>query len=68
MSYEIIGKLAITAGILILIPIILVIEFIFFDWLSDKTKKLPEILRTIIAFSLLGLIIICVGVLIYNVL
>ena len=68
MSYEIIGKLAITAGILILIPIILVIEFIFFDWLSDQTQKLPEILRTIIAFSLLGLMIICVGVIIYNVL
>ena len=42
MSYEIIGKLAITAGILILIPIILVIEFIFFDWLSDQTQKITR--------------------------
>jgi sugar phosphate permease len=65
MSYEIIGKLAITIGILILIPIIWIIGYIFLDWLSDKFMKVPDKPRAIICFILLGLMIIGLGVLIY---
>ena len=65
MSYEIIGKLAITIGILVLIPIIWIIGYVFLEWLSDKFMKVPDTPRAIICFVLLGLMIIGLGVLIY---
>jgi len=65
MTYEIIGKLAITIGILILILIIFGVIHIFLNWLSDQIQKLPDIVRVIIGFGLLGLFIIGLGVLIY---
>lgn len=68
MIYEIIGKIAITLGILFLIPTIWIIGAIFLDWLSDQIKKLPETLRTITALSLLVLCIVGLGVIIYKVL
>lgn len=66
MVYEIIGKLTVTIGILILIPIIWIIGFIFLDWISDQIDKLPDKLQAIIVFSIIGLMIIGLGVLIYN--
>ena len=68
MTYEIIGKLAVTIGILILIPIIWVFGYILLDWITNKIEELPSIVQEIIGFSLLGLFIIGLGVLIYNVL
>ena len=69
MTYEIIGKLAVTIGILILILIIWVFGYILLDWITNKIEELPpSIVQEIIDFSLLGLFIIGLGVLIYNVL
>lgn len=65
MTYEIIGKLAITIGILITIPIFIWIIGYILDWLTDQIQKLPDVVRAIIGFGLLGLFILGLGVLIF---
>jgi len=66
MAYETLGKLTLTILILLLIPIVYIIGCFIYVVVEDLTDKFPQWVKTTIALTLLGLIIIFMGVLIYN--
>jgi hypothetical protein len=66
MTYETLGKLALTGIILISIPIVYIV-FLFIGVLIDEQiQKLPQWAKTTINLTLLGLFIIGLGVLIFH--
>jgi hypothetical protein len=68
MTYETLGKLALTGIILLAIPLIWIIGLFIAVVIDEQVQKLPQWARTTIGITGLGLITIFVGVLIYNVL